>query len=226
MPSIAMFYGIVVYMYFMDNKQHHRPHLHAEYQEYEAVIAIPDGEILEGTLPRSKMKLLQAWIELHHDELLADWNLVVSGEQPYKIDPLRYIMNPRVRFVTALENYTLHLVFTNGEHGVYDCAPLLDFGVFKELRDTHYFERVKASHGTVEWPHEQDICPDTLYVDSKKIPCKTYRAKVKMISYHDVEFEYPTEGDAYILETHAQREAVRQYGEPDDIEVLKIEEYA
>ena len=53
------------------------------------VVAIPDDEILEGTIPNSKMKLLQAWIELHRDELVADWNLAVSGEQPYKIEPLR-----------------------------------------------------------------------------------------------------------------------------------------
>lgn len=53
------------------------------------IVAIPDGEILEGSIPNSKMKLLQAWIELHRDELVADWDLVVAGEQPYKIEPLR-----------------------------------------------------------------------------------------------------------------------------------------
>ena len=57
MPSISMFYGIIVYLYFMDNKQHHCPHIHANYQEYEAVVSIPDGEVLEGTLPKPKMKL-------------------------------------------------------------------------------------------------------------------------------------------------------------------------
>ncbi|MDU9049320.1 MAG: DUF4160 domain-containing protein [Candidatus Electrothrix sp. Rat3] len=44
---------------------------------------------VEGELPGNKMKLLQAWIELHKDELMADWELAVSGEQPYKIEPLR-----------------------------------------------------------------------------------------------------------------------------------------
>ena len=53
------------------------------------VVAIPEGEVLEGSIPVSKMKLLQAWIELHKDELVADWELAVSGQQPYKIDPLR-----------------------------------------------------------------------------------------------------------------------------------------
>ncbi|MCX6584225.1 MAG: DUF4160 domain-containing protein [Candidatus Aminicenantes bacterium] len=89
MPSISMFYGIVIYMYFKDNKHHNKPHIHARYQESEAVFVIPDGELLEGNFPKSKTRLIQAWIELHQDELLADWGLTVSGEQPYKIDPLR-----------------------------------------------------------------------------------------------------------------------------------------
>ena len=89
MPSISMFYGIIVYMYFMDNKQHKLPHIHVRYQEHEVVVSIPDGTVLEGSIPANKMKLLQAWIELHKDELTADWGLAVSGQQPYKIEPLR-----------------------------------------------------------------------------------------------------------------------------------------
>ncbi len=89
MPAISMFYGIIVYMYFMDNRQHNKPHIHARYQDYEVIVTIPDGEILEGKIPNSKMKLLHAWIELHKDELVADWELAVSGQQPFKIDPLR-----------------------------------------------------------------------------------------------------------------------------------------
>ena len=89
MPTLSTFYGITVSMYFMDNRRHHRPHVHARYQNDEAVVAIDNGEVLEGTLPRGKMRLLQAWIEIHRDELLADWQLAVSGQQPFKIEPLR-----------------------------------------------------------------------------------------------------------------------------------------
>lgn len=52
-------------------------------------MSIPEGDLLKGSIPAPKMKLLQAWIELHKDELLANWDLAVSGEQPFKIDPLR-----------------------------------------------------------------------------------------------------------------------------------------
>ncbi|MCI0491976.1 MAG: DUF2442 domain-containing protein [Planctomycetes bacterium] len=78
-------------------------------------------------------------------------------------------MNPRVTAVTTKDDYTLEIEFANGEVGVYDCAPLLDFGVFQELRDVSYFKHARAEGGTVVWPNEQDICPDTLYEDSKKL---------------------------------------------------------
>ena len=75
-------------------------------------------------------------------------------------------MNPRVKHVSATSDYKLQLEFTNGERGVYDCSPLLDFVVFKELKDLNYFKQAHVLDGTVVWPHEQDICPDTLYLDS------------------------------------------------------------
>ncbi len=78
-------------------------------------------------------------------------------------------MNPRVKTVVAQNNHKLEITFTNGETGIYDCAPLLDFGVFTDLRDESYFKQARAEGGTVIWPNEQDICPDTLYEDSIKM---------------------------------------------------------
>ncbi|WP_407656537.1 DUF4160 domain-containing protein, partial [Methyloglobulus morosus] len=54
-----MFYGIIIYMYFMDNKQHNTPHIHAKYQDFEVIVSIPEGNVLEGSIPIAKMKLLQ-----------------------------------------------------------------------------------------------------------------------------------------------------------------------
>ena len=76
-------------------------------------------------------------------------------------------MNPRVRDVTPTNDYKLRLLFANGETGVFDCSHLLDFGVFRELKDLNYFRQARVEYGTVTWPHEQDICPDTLYLDSE-----------------------------------------------------------
>jgi len=60
MPVISMFYGIIISLYFQDNRRHHRPHIHAKYQDDEAVIALPDGEVLEGSLPSGKLKMVLA----------------------------------------------------------------------------------------------------------------------------------------------------------------------
>jgi hypothetical protein len=89
MPVISMFYGIIVLMYYFDNKKHHLPHIHVQYSDEEAVISIPDGDVLEGSIKAAKLKLVQAWIEIHQDELMADWKLAVNGQQVFKIDPLK-----------------------------------------------------------------------------------------------------------------------------------------
>jgi Domain of unknown function (DUF4160) len=88
MPIISMFYGILVSMFFRDNKHHNLPHIHVKYAEHQAAISIPEGELLSGSLPRKQMRLVLAWIELHQDELRADWELAVEGNEPYKIEPL------------------------------------------------------------------------------------------------------------------------------------------
>ncbi len=89
MPVVSMFYGIIVSLYFLDRKRHRKPHIHARYQEHEVVLAVPDGRRLEGGLPSGKMKLLLAWMEIHRDDLVADWELAVRGEPVFPIEPLR-----------------------------------------------------------------------------------------------------------------------------------------
>lgn len=77
-------------------------------------------------------------------------------------------MNPRVRDVSTQAGFRLKLTFTNGETGLFDCSRMLDTGIFRELRDEAYFRQARVEAGTVVWPHEQDICPDTLYEDSDR----------------------------------------------------------
>jgi hypothetical protein len=75
-------------------------------------------------------------------------------------------MNPRPIEVKALSDYKLEIEFSNHEVRVFDMRTHLDFGVFKELKDVSYFNQARIEHGTVCWPHEQDVCPDTLYEES------------------------------------------------------------
>ncbi len=88
MPTISMFYGILIRMFFKDIDKHHLPHIHADYQGETAVYSIPDGKLLAGAIPAKKEKLVVAWIEIHQDDLLADWELAVNGKTPFKIKGL------------------------------------------------------------------------------------------------------------------------------------------
>jgi hypothetical protein len=89
MPTISMFYGIVIYLYFFDDAGHHTPHIHAKYQGHDASFSILDGALLAGEIPQSKARLVQAWIEIHREALMADWDLAINGEKPFPIEPLR-----------------------------------------------------------------------------------------------------------------------------------------
>lgn len=75
-------------MFFYDTDKHNLPHIHAEYQGQVGVYAIPDGRVLAGELPARKHKLVVAWIEIHQDDLMADWQLAVTGQKPFQIKGL------------------------------------------------------------------------------------------------------------------------------------------
>lgn len=89
MPTISMFYGILVLMFFRDNRRHNLPHIHVRYQSDEATVSIENGLILDGTFPPKQLKMVQAWIEIHQEELMVDWELAVNGEEPFRIAPLQ-----------------------------------------------------------------------------------------------------------------------------------------
>lgn len=86
MPALSMFYGIIIRMY--NTKEHNPPHFHAAYQDYNATFYL-DGELKEGNMPKKQIKLIQAWAAIHQDELLANWELAITEQPLYKIDPLR-----------------------------------------------------------------------------------------------------------------------------------------
>ena len=90
MPVLSMFFGIIVRMYREQGGKHNMPHIHAEYSGEEVVVAL-DGTVLEGekSFPRNKLKMLEVWMEIHREELEANWKLLSNGEQFFRIDPLK-----------------------------------------------------------------------------------------------------------------------------------------
>jgi hypothetical protein len=89
MPTISMFYGIIVTIYYKDISRHNIPHIHVRYQGKKASISIEDGTVLAGNFPAKQLRLVLAWVDIHKDELFADWELAVSGEAPFRINPLQ-----------------------------------------------------------------------------------------------------------------------------------------
>lgn len=89
MPTVSMFYGILVLIFFKDNEQHHTPHIHVRYQGKKAAVSIEDGSVLAGDFPLRQLRMVQVWIDIHRDELLANWELAVNGDEPFRIPPLQ-----------------------------------------------------------------------------------------------------------------------------------------
>ena len=87
MPEISRFCGMIITMYFNDANQHHKPHIHAFYGDYEAVISI-EGELLAGSFPSKQFRMVNGWMAIHEDELYEAWNKAVQNKHFNKIDPL------------------------------------------------------------------------------------------------------------------------------------------
>jgi hypothetical protein len=88
MPVLSMFYGIIIRMQSEKGGKHHLPHIHVICGDDESVFTL-EGEQLEGSISVSKKKLVEAWIEIHKEELKANWKLLDEGEQFFKIEPLK-----------------------------------------------------------------------------------------------------------------------------------------
>ena len=85
MPTISIFYGVLIQMFWQD---HAPPHFHALYAEFEVLIDIRTLEVLEGALPRRALALVLEWAQAHRAELLEDWELCARNQHPKKIPPL------------------------------------------------------------------------------------------------------------------------------------------
>lgn len=88
MPIISQFYGIVIKMFFQDREKHHLEHVHVQYAEYEATFDF-EGNMLVGNLPKKQTSMVEAWIEIHNEELRALWKTINDDNEYFKIEPLK-----------------------------------------------------------------------------------------------------------------------------------------
>jgi hypothetical protein len=89
MPELSRFFGIIIRMYWEANEPHHKPHFHAYYQDDVAIYSIVPVELITGSLPKRQQRFVEAWAELHQQELRDDWERLQAGQRPMPIDPLR-----------------------------------------------------------------------------------------------------------------------------------------
>lgn len=89
MPEISRFFGIIIRMYAEIGSPHCLPHFHAYYQEETAIYSLSPIGLMGGSLPQRQQRLVEAWAELHQEELIEDWERLQSGSPPFKIDPLK-----------------------------------------------------------------------------------------------------------------------------------------
>jgi Domain of unknown function (DUF4160) len=85
-PTISVFYGIVIQMFWRD---HAPPHFHALYAEYEALIDLRNFSVIRGSLPGRAMALVLEWADHHRDELVENWDLCRRMQTPKPIEPLK-----------------------------------------------------------------------------------------------------------------------------------------
>ena len=88
MPEISRFFGIIIRMYMEVGEPHHTAHFHAYYQDDVAIFSLDPVECIAGELARRQRRLVEAWAELHQEELLADWARLQAGQTPLPIEPL------------------------------------------------------------------------------------------------------------------------------------------
>ena len=88
MPVLSVFYGIIIRMQSEHGGKHHVHNIHVICADKESVFSL-DGKQLEGEIPINKKKLVEAWIEIHKEDLEANWKLLDEGEQSFRIEPLK-----------------------------------------------------------------------------------------------------------------------------------------
>ena len=89
MPELSRFFGIIIRMFSEAGVSHHTAHFHAYFQDEAAVFSIRPVDLIAGRFPQRQRRLVEAWAELHQEELLADWELLHSGRTAAPIEPLK-----------------------------------------------------------------------------------------------------------------------------------------
>ena len=170
MPTISIFYGILIQMFWTD---HAPPHFHAIYNEFKAIININTLQIIGGTMPRHALKLITEWSKRTSKRITGELGIMPTeaSTAQNKSSRVTYCVPWDVVKVIPLPKYCLEVEFIDGLKGKVDLFKFImknDAGVFTVLRDLNLFNQVYIKLGAVTWPGELDLAPDAMYEDIKK----------------------------------------------------------
>jgi hypothetical protein len=146
-------------------RDHDPPHFHATYGEFEITVTIRDGHV-RGEFPPRARGLVLEWLQLHRDELLANWDRARRGEPLVPIPPLDYLPKGGTAMLNVCDvkvrgAYRLWLRFSDGAEGEIDLGKQLTGPAFQPLRDPSTFAAVRVDSGirTIAWPNGADFAP-------------------------------------------------------------------
>jgi len=88
MPELSRFFGLIIRMFPEPTAAHHHPHFHVYYQEHTAVYSIEPVALIAGYMPQRQQRLVEAWGEIHQEELKMDWDRLIAGHTITPIKPL------------------------------------------------------------------------------------------------------------------------------------------
>jgi hypothetical protein len=178
MPRISSFYGIVIWMYHDEIHHRGRPHFHASYGDDEVSIEIESLTVLAGGIPPRRCGWWSSGRVRTRPSCPTTGGALVNTSRfgrsirSYRrstIYPVR--STPLLLEATPLDGYNVHVRFEDGISADVDLSYLADYGgVFEPLRDPGYFRELRADPeaGTIVWPNDADIAPETLYAHAQR----------------------------------------------------------
>lgn len=169
MPEISRFFGIIIRMFMEAGAVHHTPHFHAYYQEQVGVFSLEPIELIAGELPRAQRRLVEAWAELHQDELKADWQRLQGADRHCRLPRYNRDMSAhplhRVIAFDRVGAHALRIEFADGTRQTIDFTPVLLGELYGPLQDPEFFGQVRLDPEvhTLVWPNGADFDPATLH---------------------------------------------------------------
>lgn len=176
MAELSDFKGITIYMHSEPNSKHESPHFHAkhEYDCFDASYGIPLLNKMAGGFPKDKEKSVLKWAQRRLDDLHQNWDLLINGKPPKKIEPIQKrshyrgiaIYNPYHKIIgfRIADDYVLEIFFNDGFSRVIDFYPFLRGSWYGQLRDLELFNQVHIRHGgNLYWPNDVEWSSKDLY---------------------------------------------------------------